>query len=400
MKQKTAEKIVINTILKDGLSEPENPVKIRKENIILYDWLTFTSKIDSPESLIEMLGLQKLKFEKSYGRYFYKQSLKCGKINIYYDGHDEDMGVCVEMSGQGCREFETFGHGNWDSLFNDLFRNEGEYNVSRLDVALDDYKKLLNILKIAEYTRKEQYTSKANATKITYSKEGKGETEAVSVVFGSRSSEMLIRIYDKAKERGYNDDTHWVRCEMQLKGEKAKNFILLKKPVGEKFRGVLNNYLRFTVPEKKDSNEWRWKTRDFWTKFLDTAEKISIHSKKDIIYNLSRLEYWLIRQQGNNLDVYIQCLGIEELIKVIQNRDSDLKAHHQYIIDEFSLENVSEPEKPQPAPLPVVVESSSKTFIYRCEICGLFKSETEFTMYDRSTGGGKCRSCMNSDVQQ
>ncbi|MCL1903366.1 MAG: replication initiation factor domain-containing protein [Oscillospiraceae bacterium] len=340
MKQKTAEKSIIKSIQKDGLIEPENPVKKRKENIILYDWLTVTSQIDSPQTLIELFGLENLKFESGYGRYFYKQRLFCGKINVYFDGHDENMGVCLEMSGQGCREFETFGHGDWDKLFSIFFENDGEYNVARLDVALDDYQELLNIFKIADYTRQELYIAKAQSTKITYSKEGKGQSEAVSVTFGSRSSETLIRIYDKAKERGYEDDTHWVRCEMQLKGDHAKNFILVNKPVGEKFRGVLNNYLRFTVPDKNNSNECRWKTRAFWTKFLDTSEKISVYSSKDIVYNLSRLEYWLIRQQGNNLDVYIQCLGIEELLKVIESRDSFLKVKHKYIINEFNRERV------------------------------------------------------------
>ena len=107
------------------------------ENCILYDWLTFTSKCDSPGTLISLLGLDGVTFEdRPRGRNGYRSMMAYEGISILYDGR-EDMGVCVDMSGSGCRVFETYSSSSWDDLFSVILG--GDYNISRLDVAADDH---------------------------------------------------------------------------------------------------------------------------------------------------------------------------------------------------------------------------------------------------------------------
>ena len=58
----------------------------------------------------------------------------------------------LEMSGQGCRAFESFGTGNYEALFQEVLDNPSEMNLTRLDVAFDDHGGLLDIGQAAEDT--------------------------------------------------------------------------------------------------------------------------------------------------------------------------------------------------------------------------------------------------------
>jgi len=301
------------------------------EDIILFDWLSVTSFIDKPEFFIDFLGLDCIEFQVIHGFYGYKWRYYFDGISIHYDGK-EDQGVLLEMSGQGCRVFETYGNGDWEKLFS-RFTSDC-YNITRLDVAYDDHTGTLDIEKIAELTEKNLYLSKA--TKWTVERSSDGTT----VYIGSKKSETLIRFYDKGKERGYGDDVHWIRCELQLRRDRAQNFIKLDLPIGEKFGKVLNNYLRFVVENPKDpEHKHRWKTEQWWIDFVKTVEKISIYTKKTVDYNLSRLEWYLMKYCGNCIDTYIKCVGVDGLLDKLEHRESQLKERHRIIIENYKSGN-------------------------------------------------------------
>ena len=64
------------------------------ENVVLYDWLSFTSKKHTPEELIEALGLSHCPWTDTKGARGYMDRKYFGCISIHYNGR-EDMGVCV-----------------------------------------------------------------------------------------------------------------------------------------------------------------------------------------------------------------------------------------------------------------------------------------------------------------
>ena len=307
-------------------------INLATEDIIIYDWLSVSSKIMSVQSMLEFLGLQELPFQIISGFYGYRQRYYYDGISVHFDGHNEDMGILLEMSGQGCRVFETFGHGDWERLFAE-FTSEGEgYNITRLDVAYDDHTGTLDLEKIAELTQKGLYLAKAKKWTVQNGSDG------ITVYIGSMKSETLIRFYDKARERGFaaEDGVHWVRCEIQLRHERASNFVKLNRTIGEKFGGVLNNYLRFVDENPNDPHhKHRWNTSEWWINFVKTVEKISIYSKKDIEYNLSRVERFIFRQCGNSIDTYIKCMGVDYFLKKLDERDSRLQERHRAIIDQY-----------------------------------------------------------------
>ena len=55
----------------------------------------------------------------------------------------------------------------------------------------------------------------------------------ISGQIGSPKSKILVRIYDKAAERGFTDGRHWVRVELQLRDKRAGEFLKIPMRIGE-----------------------------------------------------------------------------------------------------------------------------------------------------------------------
>lgn len=227
------------------------------EDLILYDWLSFTTKRSDPYDIVDLLGMKDVPWETTKGARGYKDRLYFNCISIHFNGRD-DMGVWCELSGQGCRAFETLTalERKWEDLFQVIM--ERGMNITRLDVAYDDHSGILDIDEIIQDTRKQEYVSRSDYWEIVES--SKGQT----VQYGSPQSDTLIRIYDKARERNCPAGEHWVRCELQLRRERAKAFMKLDLSIGQSFFGVVINYLRFVEPAPMDSNRWRWPIKPYW----------------------------------------------------------------------------------------------------------------------------------------
>src|SRR5690606_35424193 len=102
------------------------------------DWLQATFDFFSDKkSVCDMLGVDECKFiAQDRGLYGYKTHYKYGHISILMDGGQADMGIHIQFSGQGCREYEEMGIKNWRTLLKEILAIGGK--VVRLDVAIDD----------------------------------------------------------------------------------------------------------------------------------------------------------------------------------------------------------------------------------------------------------------------
>lgn len=196
----------------------------KQENQILYDWVTISSRIDSPQSLIQFLGLNRedVVFQLASGHNFYKQKLTFGGVSILFDGIREDMGVCLEMSGTGCRTFESFGTGDYEALWEYVQNNPNDLNITRLDVAFDDHTGILDMDCLKWDTMREEYISKWAGGTVHNGHGNMRENDTVE--FGSKNSRIFLRIYNKAAERGFTD-RHWIRVELQMRDERALGFL-------------------------------------------------------------------------------------------------------------------------------------------------------------------------------
>lgn len=303
-----------------------------ENNKIIYDWVSIRSNIHSVKNFIEDLGLDKpsIEWQELYGFYGYKNRLYYDGISIHYDGHSDNMGILLEMSGQGCRAFEEYGNGNYDSLFTLLFDEPQDVKLTRLDVAYDDFDGLLDLDKIQEALWLGNYTCRS--TKYNTQR----GTDGQSVEIGSKKSDLFIRIYDKAQERKRTDEIeHWVRFELQLRDNHALNFVKCSGDIGCKFFGVVNNYIRFLEPNDFDDNKSRWDSADWWIEFLEHSRRLSIFEKPGTEYNLGKLMDYVVQQAGNSIHTYIECLGINQFLYDIEHRPSTLKLHQQALIDKY-----------------------------------------------------------------
>lgn len=304
---------------------------MKNENMIMYDWVSITSKIHSPDGIISMLGLDgdNIIWEQAKGGHGYRDRLYWERISIHYNGRP-DMGVWLEMSGQGCRAWESFGTGDYAGLFREVQDNPGDMHITRLDIAFDDHSGLMDIAEVCQDTRDQSYVSRWRGWQVTDSDSGS------SLVLGSQRSETLLRIYDKAAERGFVDGRHWVRVELQLRRDRAAAWLEQPGEVGSKFRGVLTNYVRYIdPPDGADSNRWRWPCKPYWGKLLDGAERIRLYSAPGADYNMINLETFVEQQCSGAVYTYLETHGVDEFLVKMRHRTTPLNPKYKQLIAEY-----------------------------------------------------------------
>lgn len=301
-----------------------------ENNKIIYDWVSFTTQIHSVEQCVHLLGLSDVEFlNLGHGFYGYKDGITFEGITILSNGK-EGMGICVQMSGQGCRSFETYGTGDFDGIFklildNHSFKSEERcMNLTRLDVAYDDFDGLLDLDVLIAETSKGNYVSRFNDWEYIVGTKGK------SLNFGSKKSDTYFRCYDKKAERNRDDLDHWVRLEMKLTGVSAIGFISLDDTVENKYFAVLNNYLRFVTPNENDSNKRRWKTAVYWSKFLESNDSVSIYCKPGTEYNILSLDGFVFHQCGGAIETLIDILGMSAFMQRLREENRQKKKSTKY----------------------------------------------------------------------
>lgn len=303
------------------------------DNLVIYDWVSITSKLHTPDEVISLIGLESVTWDTIKGAHGYKDRLYWNCISIHFNG-SPDQGVWLEMSGQGCRAFETVGHGDYDYLFRVVSQNSDAMKITRLDVAFDDHTGLLDLDVITRDTLIGHYVAKAKSWECIQSSKG------TSVVIGSRQSSVLIRIYDKAMERNLNDGSHWVRVEIQMRDERCLEFVNQPYTIGETFAGVLLNYLRYVEPDSDDSNKWRWPMTDYWCSLIQDAVRLQIAEKPGITYNLLNCENFVYNQAGNAINALLQVYDVETFLKKLQERKSRPNPKYTDMVNNYMKGNI------------------------------------------------------------
>lgn len=251
-----------------------------------------------------------------------------------------DMGICLDLSGTGCRSFEQYGRGNWLELLSAICSKKGRCNVTRLDLAYDDHIGLLDIYRIESDVRDRNYVSKARSARITWSDDLDEDIQGLTVEVGSRQSSVLIRIYDKAAERGFDHSRHWVRVELQLREQRALAAvaeILKLQHVGRTASGIVRNYCTFRIPSG-DSNKSRWPIADYWDKLIMDMNRISIWISPGEPYNFSKTERHMLEQYGQAFITYYRVHGeFASFLNAALQRFPELKKKYQTVIAEAEM---------------------------------------------------------------
>lgn len=259
------------------------------ENHYIIDWLSFTCRMGNPFEVIELAGLGQLNFtESDRGRYGYDNAYTLdGIINVFYSSKRSDMGVHVELTGQGVRKYETIMEVDkvtWRQVFEHL-RTFATF--SRIDLALDEYEGLVGFADIIKKIEQGEHVGRCRSFKVISGRGSNGEHTGTTIYMGSNKSDLMLRVYEKNYERqakGYEIDVPiWNRWELVLKHEKANDFVTRYlddgHSFGSLFGGILADLIRFVEPGE-DTNKSRWQTSTWWSDFLAMAEPIQLKGKE------------------------------------------------------------------------------------------------------------------------
>lgn len=317
------------------------------------DWVQATFKIVTSEQLITDILQLKIDdfYEAETGKYGYRRSRKFGHISIYYDGRD-DMGIHLEITGQGCREYESLKKKTWKELFFEMMCYEPDVNITRIDVAIDDFKGYFKISGLIRKIKNKELISKfKSATRIEKIDIETGESKGNTIYYGSSQSRIQIRMYEKDMERigkGHQLEEGlkvWNRTEVQARDERAKKIaqmIMLDdesdQSIGEITSGILKYYLRFTV-KGKDSNRRRWNTAKFWDKFIGDVEELRLTDVAPDKTIEKKVE-WIDRQVSPSLAVLFHAFeGDMDVLKQFILNGSDRLTEKDYaMIQKFKEE--------------------------------------------------------------
>ena len=313
---------------------------------VLVDWLTFSVKEQDPAKVIrEYLGLDPELFQDAgYGLLGYNRVLRFSDICVCYEPRENDffrdMGVCVSMSGNGCRAFETLSkltQAGQDSVFPTLFQllaADETANVSRIDIACDDREGFLNMEEIVEKVQANEINSRMTKRSVIVSFDGT-QRSGSTIYLGAPSSDFRVRIYDKALEEGV--DGHWIRVELVMRHKNAAAFVeqMNSAPsVGKLAAQVVND--KFSFIERDDSNITRCTVCGWWRSFVDELESVRLVARCVVQHSVERIENWIESQVGPSLAVILNTLGWPHLFELARAAAGRLSARQLSLISDYN----------------------------------------------------------------
>lgn len=186
------------------------------ETSFTVDWIGATFTREGADSFIRSMydGISTFKPASVQTR-GYNQAFE-NEDGIRYNTHTEreEMGVHIAMSGSCLRKlYAKFM--DWKQLFELIDKNNGR--TSRVDLAFDVKNSGLTPTDLGKPTLR-PYKGKGRTPKFNTLLGGDGSW---TLYIGSRSSEKMLRIYDKAKEqKDYVSD--YIRVEVETKGETGR----------------------------------------------------------------------------------------------------------------------------------------------------------------------------------
>lgn len=313
---------------------------------VLVDWLTFSVKEQDPAKVIrEYLGLEPELFQDAgYGLLGYNRVLRFSDICVCCEPRENDffrdMGVCVSMSGNGCRAFETMSkltQARQDSVFPTLFQllaADETANVSRIDIACDDREGFLNMEEIVEKVQANEINSRMTKRSVIVSFDGT-QRSGSTIYLGAPSSDFRVRIYDKALEEGV--DGHWIRVELVMRHKNAAAFVEQMNgapSVGKLAAQVVND--KFSFIERDDSNITRCTVCGWWRSFVDELESVRLVARHVIQHSVERIENWIESQVGPSLAVILNTLGWPHLFDLAHAAVGRLSARQLSLISDYN----------------------------------------------------------------
>lgn len=199
---------------------------------------------------------------------------------------NDDRGILIQLSGQGCRQFEAFLEAQrrtWFDFFYACFDYKAKF--TRVDLAINDYKEYLNIPVLLNKIDRQELISRFEVYEFNGSGSiSKKKRGGVSIYLGSKKSLFYIAFYQKnyeqAKKLGIPVEEVPIknRYELRFKDERAMDAITRYVENGmlsDLLLGILDDYLCFT-DKRSDVSRKYWPVNKKWHNFIGGVENVKL----------------------------------------------------------------------------------------------------------------------------
>lgn len=225
----------------------------------------------------------------------------------------------LAISGEDCRRLGNARLRGFMVWANKYLLN---LSCSRIDICIDDYAKKIQFSDLENAIENENCSGFRTGRSI---KNHERKYPGWTVYVGSRSSEFMVRIYNKfAESKGKIDSYRW---ESEIKGDTANALfpLLLEFPESdEEYQSKLIDYAigKIKFIEKIDKNISRCPLLDWWKEWLEfikaVPKKIFVARQET---SLARTKQWMQKSVAKSLAMINESLGcyyfphfLEELI--------------------------------------------------------------------------------------
>lgn len=277
----------------------------------LLDYISFTVQdFNTPESVMEFLGLEFCELGYGGRRYRQRARAKGAPIDVYWDGIEEGMGVHAVLSGQALRALETLpGFPGWREWLQSVIQLGARF--SRVDLAIDDMSGSIKFESVKEAILGLHLTTASNLKNVEFREKPLDPAGGGTCYVGSRQSERMMRCYMKLEARG--DHFNGLRFEFEYKGAQADLMAHTIAEHGfEKAAGLIRSFIEFKDPADQDANRSRRKAADWWESLVQAAKhkvavvrhvEHSIHKRyTHMVKQYSQTIYLLSEASGGAVD--------------------------------------------------------------------------------------------------
>lgn len=238
----------------------------------------------------------------------------------------ETEGVMIDLPGKACA-----------SLGEDLIAffawSLQRGRVVRADYAIDDLGGRLTRDRILRAEAEGGIVSRWHGVREVCDRD-RGKVKGWTLYFGSRQSECMVRIYDKALERAAKGSPaevgSWVRLELESKGKFADKLAREYQSKGsEAVTGQINRRIRFVLPVEKRA--YRCPSAPWWVEFMGSVEPgPSLVSGVRPTPTIETMRAWADRQVGPTLATVVSADGgsLEWLEGMLNRGETRMKSKH------------------------------------------------------------------------
>ncbi len=255
--------------------------------VVSLDWIAFVVSLETfekakpqghldpgkhIENFMEMLHLPIEYYEESEkGRLGWKRCFELdGMGGAFVALGGQDGTVYVQLSAEALKYYSALG---WDvQVWARYMLNDLGARCRRLDIAFDDRGGYLHYDHIVAAVTGRNVVSRYR-NKFDPGRGGSlSGDDGWTLYFGRYGGKTFVRIYDKAKERGLTDGTHWIRVEAVFRAERAELALVDWLKTGfsaARAVGLLRGLVDFRVRQEDNTiHPERWPFVDWWQAFL------------------------------------------------------------------------------------------------------------------------------------